>query len=74
MLYSLPLGRLIRFSVSNQPSLFPESSQSRKRTSPFPPLRLCASARVLPIRSRSAFSYAPMAFSDRLYLINSLKR
>ena len=60
-------GRFIRFTVSNHPSLFQESSQPRKQTSPFP---LCASARVLPIRSRSAFSYAPMAFSDGRPLAN----
>ena len=62
------LGGIIRFAVSNQPSLFQESSHLRKQTFPFPPLRLCASARVLPIRSRSAFSYAPMTFSDILQL------
>src|SRR5690606_13991899 len=45
------LGRFIRFTVSNQPSLFQESSQPRKQTSPFP---LCASARGLPIRTRKA--------------------
>src|SRR5690606_3440875 len=61
------LGRFIRLTVSNQPSLFQEPSQPRKQTSPFP---LCASARVLPIRSRSAFSYAPMAFSDGRPLAN----
>jgi hypothetical protein len=59
------LGRYIRFTVSNQPSQLQESPQPRKQTSPFP---LCASARVLPIRSRSAFSYAPMGFSDKLKL------
>ncbi len=38
-------GRLIRFTVSNQPSLLQELPQPHKQTSPFP---LCASARVLP--------------------------
>jgi hypothetical protein len=69
MLKSLPLGRFIRFVVSDQPSLLQESPQPRKQTSPFP---LCASARALPIRRRSAFSYAPMGFSDGLSLSASL--
>src|SRR5690606_29826641 len=38
------------FSDTVQPSLLQESSQPRKPNTPFP---LCASARVLPIRSRS---------------------
>jgi hypothetical protein len=59
------LRRFIRFAVSKQPSLLQESPQPRKQTSPFP---LCASARVLPIRSRSAFSYAPIGFWDGLQL------
>ncbi len=57
--------RFIRFVVSNQPSQLQESPQPRKQTSLFP---LCASARALPIRSHSAFSYAPLGFSDRLLL------
>ena len=35
-----------------------------------PPLRLCASARVLPIRSCSAFSYAPIGLSNSLQLVD----
>ncbi len=51
---------LPRFLVS-------ESNLSAFRNLLHPPLRLCASARVLPIRCRSAFSYAPMGFAIDLY-------
>ena len=66
MRYSLPFGEnylIYRFQPTKP---VPGIISTPQANLPIPPLRLCASARVLPIRSRSAFSYPPMGFSDDL--------